>query len=165
MTSTPAPSAPPRSPVEAARAAVSSIRPRLSLDELAARGIRPGASVADMRIRWPFRYGVVLDVPGPSLIGIRAGRRSPYRGDGLRPLAARPGPPEARPGAGRSAAGWESVMRFRRGAIQRQVPKRPHKPSSHLLGRRPLPRNQASAPTSAPVAATCSGTTKEAPRL
>jgi hypothetical protein len=37
------------------------------------------------------------------------------------------------------------------------VPKRPHKPSSHLLGRRPLPRNQASAPTSAPVAATCSG--------
>jgi hypothetical protein len=71
MTSTPAPSAPPRSPVEAARAAVSSIRPRLSLDELAARGIRPGASVADMRIRWPFRYGVVLDVPGPSLIGVR----------------------------------------------------------------------------------------------
>jgi hypothetical protein len=50
-------------------------------------------------------------------------------------------------------------MRFRRGAIQRQVPKRPHKPSSHLLGRRPLPRNQASAPTSAPVAATCSGET------
>lgn len=48
-----------------------SARPRLSLDELAARGIRPGASVADMRVRWPFRYGVVLDVPGPSLIGVR----------------------------------------------------------------------------------------------
>jgi hypothetical protein len=46
-------------------------RPRLSLDELAARGIRPGASVADMRARWPFRYGICLDVPGPSLIGVR----------------------------------------------------------------------------------------------
>jgi hypothetical protein len=70
---TSAPSAPPRSPVEAARAAgmTASARPRLSLDELAARGIRPGASVADMRVRWPFRYGICLDVPGPSLIGVR----------------------------------------------------------------------------------------------
>ena len=39
-------------------------------DHLAERGIAPGWTVADMRVRWPFRYGICIDVPGSRLIGV-----------------------------------------------------------------------------------------------
>ena len=39
--------------------------------DLADRGIAPGWTVADMRVRWPFRYGVVIDTPGPHLVAVK----------------------------------------------------------------------------------------------
>lgn len=38
--------------------------------DLADRGIAPGWTVADMRVRWPFRYGICIDVPGSRLVGV-----------------------------------------------------------------------------------------------
>ena len=45
--------------------------PALSRSDLAERGLFAGARVADLRYPWPYRFGTVVDVPGPLLIGVR----------------------------------------------------------------------------------------------
>lgn len=42
----------------------------MTAQDLADRGIAPGNTVADMRVRWPFRYGICIDVPGSRLVGV-----------------------------------------------------------------------------------------------